>query len=44
MQKYKFYLNQPNLIQNLTFYTILPALAGSFQAFVKLALQQLFGR
>jgi hypothetical protein len=42
MQKYEQKSKHPNFIPKLV-RAILPALAGSFQTFVKLALQQFFG-
>ena len=43
LQNYKHFLNQQNIILKLFLRAILPALAGGFQTFVQLALQQLFG-
>jgi hypothetical protein len=43
LQIYELNPNHPNLILKLTVSAILPTLAGGLQAFVQLALQQLFG-
>lgn len=40
---FELYPHQPNFIPKSTVRMILPALAGSLQAFVQLTLQQLFG-